>query len=92
MHTLDKDLAPSSWMICSALDERQGLSTVQGAPVQELVTLTPAGDIWMMLDCDVWRVRTKHDILSTSGELKPVVLMKSSGHTLRTGASTQILY
>ena len=92
MPTLDKDLVPSSWMICSALEGRQGLSTVQGAPVQELVILTPAGDIWMMLDCNVWRVRTKSDILSTSGELKPVVLMKSSGHTLRTGASTQILY
>ena len=92
MPTLDKDLVPSSWMICSALDERQGLSTVQGAPVQELGMLISVGDIWMMLDCDVWRVRTKHDILSTSGELKPVVLMKSSGHTLRTGASTQILY
>ena len=49
MPTLDKDLAPSSWMICSALDERQGSSIVQGVPVQELVTLTPAGDILMML-------------------------------------------
>ena len=91
MRTLDKDLVPSSWMICSVLEGRQELSTVQGAQLQELVMLTSAGDILMMLDCDVWRVRTKHDILSTSGELK-VVLMKSSSHTLRTGASTQILY
>ena len=50
MPTLDKDLVPSSWMICSALDERQGLSTVQGAQLQELVMLTSAGDILMMLD------------------------------------------
>ena len=50
MPTLDKDLAPSSWMICSALQERQGLLTVQGAAVQELVTLISAGDILMMLD------------------------------------------
>ena len=50
MPTLDKDLAPSSWMTCSALEERQGLLTVQGAPAQELGTLTFAGDIWMMLD------------------------------------------
>ena len=50
MPTLDKDLVPSSWMICSALDERQGLSTVQGAQLQELVMLTSAEDILMMLD------------------------------------------
>ena len=50
MRTLDKDLAPSSWMICSVLDERQGLSTVQGAQLQELVMLTSAEDILMMLD------------------------------------------
>ena len=50
MPTLDKVLVPSSWMTYSALDERQELSTVQGAPVQELGTLTSAGDILMMLD------------------------------------------
>ena len=50
MPTLDKDLAPSSWMICSALEGRQGLSTVQGAQLQELVMLTSAEDILMMLD------------------------------------------
>ena len=37
-------------MTCSALEERQELLTVQGALVQELVTLTSAGDILMMLD------------------------------------------
>ena len=63
MPTSDKDLGPSSWMICSALEGRQGLLTVQEAPLQELVMLTSAGDILMMLDCDVWRVRIKHDIL-----------------------------
>ena len=57
MRTLDKDLAPSSWMICSALEGRQGLLTVQEVPVQESGTLTSAGDILMMLDCDVWQVR-----------------------------------
>ena len=56
MPTLDKVLAPSSWMTYSALEERQELSTVQGAPVQELGTLTSAEDILMMLDCDVWQV------------------------------------
>ena len=50
MPTLDKVLAPFFWMTCSALEERQELSTVQGAAAQELVTLTPAGDILMMLD------------------------------------------
>ena len=57
MRTLDKDLVPSSWMICSALEGRQGLLTVQGAQLQELVMLTSAEDISMMLDCDVWQVR-----------------------------------
>ena len=50
MPTLDKDLAPSFWMTYSALEERQDLSTAQEVLVQELVTLTPAGDILMMLD------------------------------------------
>ena len=50
MPTLDKVLAPSSWMTCSALEERQELLTAQGAPVQELGMLTSAGDILMMLD------------------------------------------
>ena len=50
MLTLDKVLAPSSWMTYSALEERQELSTVQGAPVQELGMLTSDGDILMMLD------------------------------------------
>ena len=50
MPTLGKGLVPSSWMTYSALEERQELSTVQGAPVQELVTLTSAEDILMMLD------------------------------------------
>ena len=50
MPTLDKDLAPSFWMTYSALEERQELSTVQGAPVQELGMLTSVGDILMMLD------------------------------------------
>ena len=58
MPTLDKDLAPSFLMTCSAREERQGSLTVQGAPVQELGTLTPAGDILMMLDLNVWRVCT----------------------------------
>ena len=39
MPTLDKDLVPSSWMICSALDERQGLSTVPRS------TTTGVGDV-----------------------------------------------
>ena len=50
MPTLDKVLAPSFWMTYSALEERQELLTVQGVPVQELGTLTPAEDILMMLD------------------------------------------
>ena len=63
MPTLDKGLAPSSWMTYFALEERQGLSTVQEVPVQELVTLTPAGDILMMLDFDVLRVHL-NDVLT----------------------------
>ena len=50
MPTLDKVLVPSSWMTYSVRDERQELSTVEGAPVQELGMLTSAGDILMMLD------------------------------------------
>ena len=58
MPTLDKDLAPSSWMTCSALEERQELLTVQGAPVQELGMLTFAVATLMMLDWDAKRVNT----------------------------------
>ena len=49
MPTLDKDLVPFSWMICSALEVRQGLSTAQEVLVRELVMLTLAEDILMML-------------------------------------------
>ena len=73
MRTLDKDLAPSSWMICSALEGRQGLSTVQGAPLQELVMLTPAGDILMMLDFDVLRVCT---VINTQGSRVDLLILK----------------
>ena len=73
MRTLDKDLAPSSWMICSALEGRQELSTVQEAPLQELVTLTPAGDIWMMLDFDVLRVCT---VINTQGSRVDLLIEK----------------
>ena len=73
MRTLDKDLAPSSWMICSPLEGRQELSTVQEAPLQELVTLTPAGDIWMMLDFDVLRVCT---VINTQGSRVDLLIEK----------------
>ena len=62
MPTLGKGLVPSSWMTCSALEERQELSTVQGAPVQELVTLTFAVATLMMLDSDAKRVNTNCEL------------------------------
>ena len=60
MLTLDKVWAPSSWMTCFALEVKQELLTVQGILLQELGTLTPAGDILMMLDLNVWRVCAKY--------------------------------
>ena len=65
MPTLDKDLVPSSWMTCSALDERQDLLTVQEVSAKELGLMTFAVAILMMLDWDAKRVNTNTAIVGS---------------------------
>ena len=53
MHTLARALVLSSWMTCSAQEEKQDLLTVQ---VVEWATLTTAMDMLMMLEYNVNQV------------------------------------